>query len=317
MPRPYTKEVDDQGGTRPDLLSPQLIAVPRPPLDLLARSRLVAKLNAATDAVLLCAPAGYGKTVLLSQWLHGQEHNVAWLTSDGHEKSALWPAMLHALHQCPAIPPGTLSLFSGAEENAPDILEALAQQLNATGSTIRLVIDGVDNFSDHERDRWIPGLLNQAGLPIQLILVTRSNAAIDPGRARLNGRIMELHSSDLASRWTRSMPSPQKPSLCWDLINWASCSSNLRVGLPALSLRSARCAPRPIPALPWGILPPTTGSSPNTWTTKFSAPFRRSSRTCFPASACAVPLSRHRHTRSQATGMPAASSPTLPTTAIW
>ncbi|SDX58535.1 LuxR family transcriptional regulator, maltose regulon positive regulatory protein [Arthrobacter sp. cf158] len=198
MPRPYTKGVDDQGGTRPDLLSPQLIAVPRPPLDLLARSRLVAKLHAATDAVLLCAPAGYGKTVLLSQWLHGRKHNVAWLTADGHHKAELWPAILHALHRCPAIPPGTLSLFSGAEDNAPDVLELLAGQLNAAGSSIRLVIDGVDNFSHHERDRWIPGLLNQAGLPIQLILATRSNAAVDPGRARLNGRIVELHSSDLA-----------------------------------------------------------------------------------------------------------------------
>nr|WP_306422819.1 LuxR C-terminal-related transcriptional regulator [Paenarthrobacter aurescens] len=179
-------------------MSPQLIAVPRPPLDLLARPRLVAKLDAAADVIFLCAPAGYGKTVLLSQWLHGQEQNVAWLSPNQQNKDALWPAILHALQQCAAIPHEALRQFSGAEDNAPDVLEHLAVALTAAGTTIRLVIDGIDGFSDDQRNRWIPVLLNQAALPVQLVLATRDSTAVDPGPARLSGRIVELQSSDLA-----------------------------------------------------------------------------------------------------------------------
>ncbi|MFE4198697.1 LuxR C-terminal-related transcriptional regulator [Paenarthrobacter sp. NPDC056912] len=189
--------MDDQGGTRPDLLSPKPIAVPRLPLDLLARSRLVAKLEAGADVVLLSAPAGYGKTVLLGQWLNGQAHNVAWISPNPQNREALWPAILQALRQCPAVPPGTLRRLSATKENTSEVLGRLAEQLNATGTSVRLVIDGLDHFTKEERDRWIPALLDQPRLPIQLVLTTRDSSAIDPGHARLSGRIVELRSGDL------------------------------------------------------------------------------------------------------------------------
>ncbi len=198
MPRPYTEGVDDQGGTRPDLLSLKPTTVPRPPLALLARSRLMAKLDCAADTVLICAPAGYGKTVLLTQWLEGRPHNVAWLSPDQHNRKALWPAILQALRRCPAIPPGTLGQFSGTEDSATDVLGDLTQVLAATGTTIRLVIDGVDGFDPDERDYWIPALLNQAGQPLQLALAFRDDSAVDPGPARLSGRVVELRTKDLA-----------------------------------------------------------------------------------------------------------------------
>ncbi|MBP2268453.1 LuxR family maltose regulon positive regulatory protein [Pseudarthrobacter sp. PvP004] len=190
--------MDDQGGTRPDLLSLKPTAVPRLPLVLLARSRLVAKLDDTADTVLICAPAGYGKTVLLSQWLEDQAHKVAWLSPNQHNREALWPAMLQALRRCPAIPPGALRQFSGDEEDAVEVLGDLAQELASTGTTVRLVIDGVDGFSSDERERWIPALHNQSGPPIQLALVARDSTAVDAGPARLSGRIVELRSSDLA-----------------------------------------------------------------------------------------------------------------------
>ncbi|WP_309074267.1 LuxR C-terminal-related transcriptional regulator [Paenarthrobacter sp.] len=190
--------MDDQGGTRPDLLSLKPTVVPRPPLALLARSRLMAKLDCTADTVLICAPAGYGKTVLLSQWLESQAHKVAWASPNQHNREALWPAILQALRHCPAIPPGALRQFSGDEDNAVDVLGDLAQELIAIGSTVRLVIDGVDGFARDERDRWIPALLNQAGLTIQLALAYRDNIAVDPGPFRLGGRIVELRAKDLA-----------------------------------------------------------------------------------------------------------------------
>ncbi|MEV4953641.1 LuxR C-terminal-related transcriptional regulator [Paenarthrobacter nitroguajacolicus] len=239
--------MDDQGGTRPDLLSLKPTAVPRLPLALLARSRLVAKLDCTAETVLICAPAGYGKTVLLSQWLEGQMHNVAWLSPTQHNRDALWPAILQALRRCPAIPPGALRQFSGDEENAGDVLGNLAQELTAIDATVRLVIDGVDGFAPDERDYWLPALLNQTGLPLHLALAYRDNSAVDPGPYRLGGRIVELRSKDLAftleeinvlaAKTTTLMGKHQLRELFRQTAGWPACV--------ALALRSLREAADP------------------------------------------------------------------------
>ena len=225
--------MDDQGGTRPDLLSLKPTPVPRPPLALLARSRLMSKLDAAAGTVLICAPAGYGKTVLLSQWLEDQQHNVAWLSPDQHNREALWPAILQALRRCPALPPRTFQQFSGTEDDAADVLGDLAQVLIATGTTIRLVIDGVDGFAPHERNYWIPALINQSGLPLQLVLAYRDNTAVDSGPARLSGRVFELGTKDLAftmddinvlaAKTTTLMGMPQLRELFRQTAGWPAC----------------------------------------------------------------------------------------------
>ncbi|WP_429390162.1 LuxR C-terminal-related transcriptional regulator [Paenarthrobacter sp. TE4293] len=243
--------MDDQGGTGPDLLSPQLIAVSRPPLDLLARSRLVSKLDAAADAVLLCAPAGYGKTVLLSQWLGGQGHNVAWVSPDRAARPSLGPAILRALRNCPAIPDGALRRLTESSPNAPDVLDLLAEQLTTSACTIRLVIDGVERFPAHEREQWLPALLNQAGLPVQLVLATRDSTAVDPGRARLNGRILELRSSDLAfsldeinalaAKTITLLGTPQLGEVFRQTAGWPAC-----VVLALRTLREAADPERPV-----------------------------------------------------------------------
>lgn len=63
--------------------------VPRVRSDLVARPRLYARLDAGLEGVLtlVAAPAGSGKTTILADWLHAQEHaeqpsGVAWLSLD-------------------------------------------------------------------------------------------------------------------------------------------------------------------------------------------------------------------------------------------
>jgi LuxR family maltose regulon positive regulatory protein len=63
--------------------------VPPPRAELVARPRLVERLNAGLDhkLTLVSAPAGYGKTTLLADWLHGRgratvPRPLAWLSLD-------------------------------------------------------------------------------------------------------------------------------------------------------------------------------------------------------------------------------------------
>ena len=51
---------------------------------MIPRACLIERLNAALDgkATLVCAPAGYGKTTLVSEWVQTSERSIAWLTLD-------------------------------------------------------------------------------------------------------------------------------------------------------------------------------------------------------------------------------------------
>ncbi len=69
-----------------DLLSTKLHA---PPVreKRVERRRLLLKLNAVVNQklTLICAPAGYGKTTLLSQWINQRSEPVGWLSLDGSD----------------------------------------------------------------------------------------------------------------------------------------------------------------------------------------------------------------------------------------
>jgi len=70
----------------PPLLATKLYRPPPHPKGML-RPHLIERLNAGLhrNLTLLAAPAGFGKTTLLSQWLDGCARPVAWLTLDASD----------------------------------------------------------------------------------------------------------------------------------------------------------------------------------------------------------------------------------------
>jgi LuxR family maltose regulon positive regulatory protein len=67
-----------------DVLLATKLHMPRPRPDLVPRPRLAERLDEglASGLMLVCAPAGYGKTVLLADWARRGPHPVAWLSLD-------------------------------------------------------------------------------------------------------------------------------------------------------------------------------------------------------------------------------------------
>ena len=65
------------------LLTTKLYVPPRRP-NVVLRSRLIERLNAGLHRklTLISAPAGFGKTTLLSEWVAECERPVAWLSLD-------------------------------------------------------------------------------------------------------------------------------------------------------------------------------------------------------------------------------------------
>lgn len=90
--------------------------------DLVARPRLVHTLEACMEhpLTLLAAPAGFGKTVLLSAWAH-QQQSVGWVSLDSsdNDPAQFWTYVLAALDRLhPGLGSEPLSLLQ-SEQSAP------------------------------------------------------------------------------------------------------------------------------------------------------------------------------------------------------
>src|ERR1051326_3840828 len=93
------------GHTRPEaeseLMRSAKLSPPRLPISLVMRERLFAHLDEAFSVplTLLSAPAGWGKTTLISTWASRHSHLVAWLSLDTLDNDLIrfWAAVIAAL----------------------------------------------------------------------------------------------------------------------------------------------------------------------------------------------------------------------------
>jgi LuxR family transcriptional regulator, maltose regulon positive regulatory protein len=86
-----------------DVLLATKLHVPTPHPDLVPRPRLAERLDdgLARGLTLVCAPAGYGKTVLLADWARRSQQPVAWLSLDvgDNDPARFWRHGVAALDQ--------------------------------------------------------------------------------------------------------------------------------------------------------------------------------------------------------------------------
>src|SRR5512136_2579689 len=87
----------------PDQLLATKLHIPRAHTSLVPRPRLIERLNAGLKAghclTLISAPAGYGKTTLLAEWLAAKPGCAAWLSLDAQDDNAphFWAYLIAAL----------------------------------------------------------------------------------------------------------------------------------------------------------------------------------------------------------------------------
>src|SRR5215831_3706813 len=67
------------------------LSCPCPYEDGVARPHLIRKLNQGStrQLLLLCAPAGWGKTTLLAEWVHQRSSPVAWVALDEGDNDSI------------------------------------------------------------------------------------------------------------------------------------------------------------------------------------------------------------------------------------
>ncbi|MGP4091403.1 LuxR C-terminal-related transcriptional regulator [Streptomyces sp. KR55] len=176
---------------------------PAQPPYLLTRPRLLRRLDAATEpVVVVSAPAGAGKTVLLTEWSRGlaARGECAWLSLDAYDNAPgrLWAGILRALHHVRPKLPARLdsddwTLDAWLEEILPSILTGLGGE-----GPLTLILDGLESITDVDAVGSLADFLTRLTHGFRIILSTRHN----PGRPfpalRARGLITELDQHDLA-----------------------------------------------------------------------------------------------------------------------
>ncbi|WP_435923142.1 LuxR C-terminal-related transcriptional regulator [Paenibacillus sp. DYY-L-2] len=167
------------------------------------RQRLTERLNKGQHRklTLISAPAGYGKTTLVCEWLAGCERPAAWLSLEegDAEITRFLTYMISALQTLSEnIGEGVLSVLHSPQPTPTvSILTALLNELSTISFPFILVLDDYHAASSREVDEAICFLLDHLPAQMHLVLTTRENPAISLPRLRARDQLTELRAADM------------------------------------------------------------------------------------------------------------------------
>ena len=170
----------------------------------ISRSRLLDQLNGAGDLplTLICAPAGYGKTVLASQWLQSSPRAHAWMSLDEDDANlgAFVGLLAAALETVSAgALKGTRQLLNAPRPVAPEVLHArLASELDELSRPVIVVVDDYQRASSEEVNTLVSELLAHPPRHLHLALLSRVDPAIGLTGLRGHGQLTEIRAEQLA-----------------------------------------------------------------------------------------------------------------------
>jgi LuxR family maltose regulon positive regulatory protein len=167
------------------------------------RAGLVERLNEGLHRklTLISAPAGFGKTTLVSEWASSSERPVAWLSLDegDNDPTRFLAYIVSALQTItPNIGPGVLGML-GAPHRPPNesILTALVNQIATNADGFTLVLDDYHAIDSRPIDQILTFLLEHLPPQVHLVIVTREDPDLPLARLRARGQLTELRVSDL------------------------------------------------------------------------------------------------------------------------
>ena len=191
------------------LLSTKLY-IPRSRPKLVHRSRLIERLNdglhQTLSVTLISAPAGFGKTTLVSEWVATCGRRAAWFSlGAGDNDPARFLAYLVAALQtiAPNIGEGVLgALQSPQPPSTESILTSLLNEVTSMSDNFILVLDDYHVVDSKQIDNAVVFLLKNLPPQMHLVIVTREDPDLPLAGLRARGQLTELRAADL--RFTAS-----------------------------------------------------------------------------------------------------------------
>src|SRR5438132_254169 len=197
---------DTKGRTSEQVLLVTKLAKPSVGADLVPRPRLVNQLQLGIQRplTLIAAPAGFGKTTLLSTWLEHAPLRSAWvsLEHDDDDLTRFWSYVFTALsHVYPGSGTSALALLQGsAPQQLPPIETVLTVWINglaALSHEVVLILDDYHLITAPPIHRSVTYLLDHLPPRLHLVMATRADPPLPLARLRTRGHLTEIRAADL------------------------------------------------------------------------------------------------------------------------
>jgi LuxR family maltose regulon positive regulatory protein len=184
--------------------------IPPPRAQRVLRARLLTPLRTPTlpPVTLVTAPAGYGKTTLVADWITRDARRAAWVTLDAadDDPGAFWTSVATALSTVqPAAGAHALDLLRQPQPlPLPTILTILINDLtahlapDAAGRPVLLVLDDYHVITHRAIHELVMTLIEHLPPHLRLVLTSRGDPPLRLGRLRVRERLLEIRASDLA-----------------------------------------------------------------------------------------------------------------------
>ncbi|MBU0493449.1 MAG: AAA family ATPase, partial [Chloroflexi bacterium] len=178
--------------------------------ELVSRPRLIERLNAsrhpAHRLTLISAPAGFGKTTLLSAWIADStaaDWQFCWLSLDqgDNDPARFWTYVIAALQHGQAdIGQDARAMFQAPPPQRPPIETVLTSLINEAATcpgTLILVLDDVHLITAPEVHDALTLLVDRLPPSLHVVLSSRADPPWPLARLRARGAIVELRTEDL------------------------------------------------------------------------------------------------------------------------
>ena len=168
------------------------------------RSELNEKLNIGLSRklILVSAPAGFGKTTVVSDWIDQNKIPTAWFSLDnGDNDPAIFLSYIisgiQSLHSSFGL--SALKLLNSANKpSVESIVSLLINEILSIDQNILLVLDDFHLIKSNEVLKMVTYLLEHIPGNLHIVILTRSDPALSVSRLRSQNQLVELRSSDLS-----------------------------------------------------------------------------------------------------------------------
>jgi len=170
------------------------------------RRRLLERLDEGLQAgrrlTLVEAPAGYGKTTLLSTWLHGLGRPFTWVSLDegendpGRLAACLIAALRKVAGDCACETAASLLRVPQAIP-AESLATYLINDLDGLAEPIILVLDDYHLIEAQGVHRMVQAMLDRAPAALHMVIATRSDPPLPVARWRARGEVTEIRAGEL------------------------------------------------------------------------------------------------------------------------
>jgi LuxR family transcriptional regulator, maltose regulon positive regulatory protein len=180
--------------------------VPRARRDLVPRPRLAQRLDrgSASKLTLVSAPAGFGKTTLLAEWLAAGPTGrrlTAWLSLDrgDNDLASFWAYVIAALRTVvPGIGEDALAMLAGpGPQPAETVLTALLNELSGVAGDVVLVLDDYHVIDARDVQDGVAFLLDHLPPGLHVVIAGRADPALPLARWRVRGELIEIRAAEL------------------------------------------------------------------------------------------------------------------------